>query len=1435
MAKELLNPNITWKIGGGNDKLSLLESTAVKTNTLSHKSGGTLAISSAVQFQGTVDLNGQSITGGNANLSGFNNIGASSITASSGFNGPLTGAVTGTVSSLANHNTDSISEGTTNKYFSDTLARAAVSVTDAGGDGSLAYNSTTGAITYTGPSASETRAHLSSGTGVAYSNGEFSIGQAVATTSEVTFAKVTAPLIGAVTGTVSSLSNHDTDDVVEGAINKYFTDTRAQSAAKSALSVSHTGFGTSSYNSSTGAFTTTGPTASEIRGVLSGSTGVTLDSNGAISIGQSVATDADVVFNQVNSDTFVGPLTGNVSGTVSSLANHDTDDVAEGTTNKYFSNTLARGALTAVTSGDGNLSYNSTSGAITYSGPTSAETRAHFSAGTGVGYSNGEISIGQAVATNSEVTFAKVTAPVTGTVTGTVSSIANHNTDALDEGTTNKYFSDTLARAAVSVTDAGGDGSLAYNSTTGAITYTGPSASETRAHLSAGTGVGYSNGEISIGQAVSTSDNVTFGKVTVTSAPTQASDLANKAYVDATAQGLDVKDSVRVATTESIDLTDLPTIIDSVTLASGDRVLLKNQSSPKENGIYIANGSTWSRSVDMNEPSEIKGAFVFVEEGTVNQSAGFVQSGAGTIVVGTSAINFTQFTGAGSITAGTGLSKNGNIVSVNNSLTNVTQVGTLTSLTLGGTLDLDDNSIVNGGTITADSFVGDVTGNVTGTVTSLANHNTDDVGEGTTNQYFTDARARSAVSVTDAGGDGSLAYNSTTGAITYTGPSAAETRAHLSVGTGMNYNSAAGQFSIGQAVGIADDVRFGTVTADLTGDVTGAVTGTVSSLSNHNTDSLSEGTNQYFTTARAQSAAKSALSVSHTGFGTASYNSSTGAFTSTGASTSEIRGVFSGSTGVTLDSGSISIGQSVATTDEVTFAKVNSSVTGNVIGNVTGNVTGDVTGDVTGTVSSLANHDTDDIVEGTNKYFTDTRSRSALSVTDVGGDGSLAYNNITGVITYTGPSASETRAHLSAGTGVGYSNGEISIGQSVATDADVIFNQVNSDTFVGPLTGNVTTGNSGSIKIKNNTGNYIGLQANNSTTNNFTLTLPEADGGNGQVLKTNGSGELEWGSGSAGVVKQMVSKTLHSGVNLPSVFTSSSDEVTNSAYQVNITPVSSSSKVLIMFKVGFRCSVEPLQRISFRIKRIVNSVSTTVVTDLTQGIGNAGGPYNGIYHSHFVDEPNSTNEVTYALTFELENTGIAAGEFSGYETGIVGGDLCTNCLVLHETEGSGVSGSIINKASDTQGAYYNEGTLHLGSTFVAANSSNVSDLALNLGGNYRLPATTGGIGLGTVSKSGETLSIDGGNVSYGTKYFETDDTETITAISLSNLLNNSQTNILIKNTSGSNLKINGSTDGLSGVVTNYASAIIIPTGGLLLVSIQKIGSVDAIFTAQLLA
>jgi hypothetical protein len=99
-----------------------------------------------------------------------------------------------------------------------------------------------------------------------------------------------------------------------------------------------------------------------------------------------------------------------------------------------------------------------------------------------------------------------------------------------------------------------------------------------------------------------------------------------------------------------------------------------------------------------------------------------------------------------------------------------------------------------------------------------------------------------------------------------------------------------------------------------------------------------------------------------------------------------------------------------------------------------------------GAISSahLSSIDTDAVSEGSsNLYFTTARARTSFSITDSGGDGSLAYDNSTGIITYTGPSASEVRAHLSAGTGVTYSSGEISIGQSVATSASPTFADIN--------------------------------------------------------------------------------------------------------------------------------------------------------------------------------------------------------------------------------------------------------------------------------------------------------------------------------------------------------------------------------------------------------
>jgi len=156
-------------------------------------------------------------------------------------------------------------------------------------------------------------------------------------------------------------------------------------------------------------------------------------------------------------------------------------------------------------------------------------------------------------------------------------------------------------------------------------------------------------------------------KLTSLATPTADTDAANKGYVDSVAQGLDPKASVVAATTTNGTLATAfanGQVVDGVTLATGNRILIKNQTDQTANGIYTVNASgAPTRSTDMDNGSEFPGAFVFVEQGTVNADTGWTCTNNAPVTLGSTNITWTQFSGAGTYTANNGVVLNGSVFS----------------------------------------------------------------------------------------------------------------------------------------------------------------------------------------------------------------------------------------------------------------------------------------------------------------------------------------------------------------------------------------------------------------------------------------------------------------------------------------------------------------------------------------------------------------------------------------------------------------------------------------------------------------------------------------------------------------------------------------------------------------------------------------------------
>jgi hypothetical protein len=302
------------------------------------------------------------------------------------------------------------------------------------------------------------------------------------------------------------------------------------------------------------------------------------------------------------------------------------------------------------------------------------------------------------------------------TINGTPTSLGGTRTlvtdDIAEDGSpTNLWFTAERAQDAVAQAIANGtqtnititysdeNNSLSFNASGGVSSIAGTANQIT---ASASTGA----------VTLSLPSAVTFpGSVTLNADPVNPLEAATKQYVDAVAQGLNVHAAAVAATTSNVDLStalEAGDVVDGVTLVAGNRILVKSQSTTSQNGVYVVQASGAAvRASDFDTPTEIvPGDFIFVAGGTLYNNTGWVQTEVVT-TVGTSPIVFEQFSGAGTYTAGNGLTLTGNSFAINTTITaDLNSIQTLTNKTLtspvlttpsiSGMLILDNNIVIEG-------------------------------------------------------------------------------------------------------------------------------------------------------------------------------------------------------------------------------------------------------------------------------------------------------------------------------------------------------------------------------------------------------------------------------------------------------------------------------------------------------------------------------------------------------------------------------------------------------------------------------------------------------------------------------------------------------------------------------------------------------------------
>lgn len=656
--------------------------------------------------------------------------------------------------------------------------------------------------------------------------------------------------------------------------------------------------------------------------------------------------------------------------------------------------------------GDGSLAYNSSTGVITYTGPSASEVRAHISAGTGITFSSGVIA------------------------------------------TTITQYTDALARAAVSATDAGGDGSFSYNSSTGVFTYTGPSASEVRAHIIGGNGIDYANGNISVNSTVIR----TSGEQTIT---------GNTSFVG------------NVSITGNLDVTANINSLNVVDLNVQDTqiILNANAASGANSNIAVNRGDDPTVYIKWNESIDV---WSFTNNGTVEYriptsttdlnegnnlyfTTGRVNTAIDAYIIGGNGLTYSSGTIA--VGTGTGITVNADNVAVDNTVIRTTGDQTVTgNTTFVGTLIIPgSNATANGAIFTrgpqvfayVDGIEKELTPQVDiGVVTTADAGNTgidvyagmQMVGNVTTHfirsidggTYTTASLGsnvitidgnitaiRGSLSTANVAGYGNLSYNSSNGLFSYSGVTDSQIRTLFSGSGLITYNSANGSITTS-----ADNYSSWTVQTD-----SGA--GAAEAITSGEKLTIQSGTGITVTNAG------NVITITNDGVADIESVSAGSGLTGGGDSGNLTLNIGAGD-GITVNADNVAV--------NVAFVRNQFSTSGDLSYNASTGVfsftndAGDIEsvaagngligGGTSGAVTLNIGAGTGITVNADDVAVNAAYVKSLFSATDSGGDGSFSYSD--GVFTYTGPSQSEANtrmdAYLVGGNGLTYSSGTFAVG-----------------------------------------------------------------------------------------------------------------------------------------------------------------------------------------------------------------------------------------------------------------------------------------------------------------------------------------------------------------------------------------------------------------------